>query len=310
MRHAPPAYDGNDCTDASIGYRRPVTAMIPFWKYAIIVNMIAQGGYLMFDSYCSRKYHDKGLTDDELTAWIHSVIGNDIELRKACDDEMGNDDRFIRLLNGFSMDFGNHVIRRVLHDYLLNTLYSSLTCPGFINSKGAVIILSDSSDIESAFWNLILMRSSIDGNILLDRMESMDIPFYQFHPLIRRAGSMSNAIRFGNELLSCVQGMQIIGFDIDDISLCMWYAMMTGNSNVITEASRVESFAVNDDNVARLCMYSVRMSYLQYESYADMMRTIPDKVAETGINGFKHGYPIEFIRESMIAMDENNRDQT
>lgn len=267
----------------------------------------------MFDSYYSRKYHDKGLTDDELMAWIHSIIGNDIELRKACDDASDElkYDRFIRLLNGFSMDFNNHVIRRVLHDYLLNPLYSSLTCPGFTtNSKGTVIILSGSPDIESALWNLILMRSSIDGNILLDRMESMDIPFYRFHPLIMRAGSMSNAIRFGNELLSCVQGMQVNGFDIDDISLCIWYAVMTGNSNVITEASHIEPFAVNDDNVARLCMYSVRMSYLQYESYADMMQTIPDKVAETGINGFKHGYPIEFIRESMIAMDENNYDQT
>lgn len=29
----------------------------------------------MLDSYCSRKYHDKGLTDDELIAWIHSIIG-------------------------------------------------------------------------------------------------------------------------------------------------------------------------------------------------------------------------------------------
>lgn len=264
----------------------------------------------MLDSYCSRKYHDKGLTDDELIAWIHSIIGNDIELRKACDDAINDKpeyDKFIRLLNGFSMDFNNHVIRRVLHDYLLNPLYSPLTCPCFItNGKGTVIILSGSSDAESALWNLILMRSSIDGNMLLDRMESMDIPFHRFHPLIMRDGSMSNAIRFGNELLSCVQGMQINGFDIYDISLCMWYAVMTGNSKVITEASRIEPFAVNDDNVARLCMYSVRMSYLQYESYADMIRTIPDKVAETGINGFKHGYPIEFIRESMMAMEENN----
>lgn len=265
----------------------------------------------MLDSYCSRKYHDKGLTDDELIAWIHSIIGNDIELRKACDDAIMNDklnyDKFIGLLNGFSMDFGNHVIRRVLHDYLLNPLYSPLTCPDFItNGKGTVIILSGSSDAESALWNLILMRSSIDGNMLLDRMESMDIPFHRFHSLIMSTGSMSNAIRFGNELLSCVQGMQANGFDIDDISLCMWYAVMAGNSNVITEASRIEPFAVNDDNVARLCMYSVRMSYLQYESYADMIQTIPDKVAETGINGFKHGYPIEFIRESMMAMEENN----
>lgn len=264
----------------------------------------------MLDSYCSRKYHDKGLTDDELIAWIHSIIGNDIELRKACDDAINDKpeyDKFIRLLNGFSMDFNNHVIRRVLHDYLLNPLYSPLTRPGFItNGKGTVIILSGSSDAESALWNLILMRSSIDGNMLLDRMESMDIPFCWLHFLIMRTGSMSNAIRFGNELLSCVQGMQANGFDIDDILLCMWYAVMTGNSKVITEASRIEPFAVNDDNVARLCMYSVRMSYLQYESYADMIRTIPDKVAETGINGFKHGYPIEFIRESMMAMDENN----
>lgn len=264
----------------------------------------------MFDSYCSRKYHDKGLTDDELIAWIHSVIGNDIELRKACDanDELKYD-KFIRLLNGFSMDFSNHVIRRVLRDYLLNPLYSSLialTCSRFINSRSTAIILSDSPDFESALWNLILLRSSIDGNMLLDRMESMDIPFCWFHPFIMTAGSMSNAIRFGNELLSCVQGMQVNGFDIEDISLCMWYAVMTGNSNVITEASRIEPFTVNDDNVARLCMYSVRMSYLQYESYADMIRTIPDKVAETGINGFKHGYPIEFIRESMMAMEENN----
>lgn len=118
----------------------------------------------------------------------------------------------------------------------------------------------------------------------------MDIPFCWFHSLI----------------MTAVQGMQGNGFDIDDISLCMWYAVMTGNSNVITEASRIEPFAVNDDNVARLCMYSVRMSYLQYESYADMIHTIPDKVAETGINGFKHGYPIEFIRESMMAMEEKN----
>lgn len=264
----------------------------------------------MLDSYCSRKYHDKGLTDDELIAWIHSIIGNDIELRKACDDAINDKpeyDKFIRLLNGFSMDFNNHVIRRVLHDYLLNPLYSSSTCPGFIiNGKGTVIILSGSPDAESALWNLVLMRSSIDGNMLLDRMESMDIPFCWFHSLIMSTGSMSNAIRFGNELLSCVQGMQANGFDIDDISLCMWYAVMAGNSNVITEASRIEPFAVNDDNVARLCMYSVRISYLQYESYADMIQTIPDKVAETGINGFKHGYPIEFIRESMMAMDENN----
>lgn len=244
-----------------------------------------------------------------LIAWVHSIIGNDIELRKACDDAINDKpeyDEFIRLLNGFSMDFGNHVIRRVLHDYLLNPLYSPLTCLGSINSKGTPIIISDSPDTVSALWNLILMRSSIDGNMLLDRMESMDIPFCWLHSLIMRTGSMSNAIRFGNELLSCVQGMQINGFDIDDISLCMWYAVMTGNSKVITEASRIEPFAVNDDNVARLCMYSVRMSYLQYESYADMIRTIPDKVAETGINGFKHGYPIEFIRESMMAMEENN----
>lgn len=262
----------------------------------------------MFDSYCSRKYHDKGLTYDELIDWIHSIIGNDIESRTACDAIMNDElkyDKFIRLLNGFSMDFSNHVIRRVLRDYLLNPLYSSLTCSRFINSRAA-IILSGSLDFESALWNLILLRSSIDGNMLLDRMESMDIPFCWFHLFIMRAGSMSNAIRFGNELLSCVQGMQVNGFDIEDISLCMWYAVMTGNSNVITEASRIEPFTVNDDNVARLCMYSVRMSYLQYESYADMIRTIPDKVAETGINGFKHGYPIEFIRESMMAMDENN----
>lgn len=242
-------------------------------------------------------------------AWVHSIIGNDIELRKACDDAINDKpeyDEFIRLLNGFSMDFGNHVIRRVLHDYLLNQLYSPLTCLGSINSKGTPIIISDSPDTVSALWNLILMRSSIDGNMLLDRMESMDIPFCWLHSLIMRTGSMSNAIRFGNELLSCVQGMQVNGFDIDDISLCMWYAVMMGNSNVITEASRIEPFAVNDDNVARLCMYSVRMSYLQYESYADMIHTIPDKVAETGINGFKHGYPIEFIRESMMAMEENN----
>ena len=249
------------------------------------------------------------MTDDELMAWVHSIIGNDIELRKACDDAINDKpeyDEFIRLLNGFSMDFGNHVIRRVLHDYLLNQLYSPLTCLGSINSKGTPIIISDSPDTVSALWNLILMRSSIDGNMLLDRMESMDIPFCWLHSLIMRTGSMSNAIRFGNELLSCVQGMQVNGFDIDDISLCMWYAVMMGNSNVITEASRIEPFAVNDDNVARLCMYSVRMSYLQYESYADMIHTIPDKVAETGINGFKHGYPIEFIRESMMAMEENN----
>lgn len=264
----------------------------------------------MLDSYCSRKYHDKGLTDDELIAWIHSIIGNDIELRKACDDAIMNDklnyDKFIGLLNGFSMDFNNHVIRRVLHDYLLNPLYSSLAYTGFIiNSKGAPIIISGLTDTV-VLWNLILMRSSIEGNMLLDRMESMDIPFCWLHFLIMRTCSMSNAIRFGNELLLCVQGMQGNGFDIDDISLCMWYAVMTGNSNVITEASRIEPFAVNDDNVARLCMYSVRMSYLQYESYADMIQTIPDKVAETGINGFKYGYPIEFIRESMMAMDENN----
>lgn len=265
----------------------------------------------MFDSYCSRKYHDKGLTDDELIAWIHSIIGNDIESRKAFDDAIMNDDKrkygkFIRLLNGFSMDFRNHVIRRILHDYLLDPLYSSLTCSVVINSDGAPIILSGSPDFESALWNLILMRSSIDGNILLNRMESMNIPFCRFHPLIMRAGSMSNAIRFGNELLSCVQGMQVNGFDINDISLCMWYAVMTGNSNVITDASHIEPFTVNDDNVARLCMYSVRMSYLKFESYTDMIQTIPDKVAETGINGFKHGYPIEFIRESMMAMEENN----
>ena len=263
----------------------------------------------MLDSYCSRKYHDKGLTDDELITWIHSIIGNDIELRKACDDAINDKpeyDKFIRLLNGFSMDFNNHVIRRVLHDYLLNPLYSSSTRLGFISSKGVPIIISGSPDTVSALWNLILMRSSIDGNMLLDRMESMDIPFCWFHPLIMRTGSMSNAIRFGNELLSCVQGMQVNGFDIDDISLCMWYAVITGNSKVIAEASHIEPFAVNDDNVARLCMYSVRMSYLQYESYADMIHTIPDKVAETGINGFKHGYPIEFIRESMMAMEENN----
>lgn len=130
--------------------------------------------------YCSRKYHDKGLTDDELMAWIHSIIGNDIELRKACDDAINDKpeyDKFIRLLNGFSMDFGNHVIRRVLHDYLLNPLYSSLTYLGFISSKGVPIIISGSPDAVSALWNLILIRSSIDGNMLLDRMESMDIPF-------------------------------------------------------------------------------------------------------------------------------------
>lgn len=35
----------------------------------------------MLDSYCSRKYHDKGLTDDELMAWIvHVMLGFELHV--------------------------------------------------------------------------------------------------------------------------------------------------------------------------------------------------------------------------------------